>query len=227
MSKDLKTNADWSQARANVYGFLAEVFRSEPSPSFLASLKDPKMYDILSSLGCSLWDDLDTPSNEQLSEDLSLEFTRLFYGPGHHISPHESMHVEARFGEVLELWGENTVKVKKFMEATGMAVSDDFSGMPDHISAEFEFMERLLCEEANAWREGEEELAFNILKIEERFYKEHLSQWVGAFCDKVIGSTEQTYFKQFCEVTKGFVAFEAETLGELLGGCSGCEKLTA
>lgn len=227
MSEDLKTNAEWAQARANVYGLLAEVFRSEPSPFFLTKLKEPAVADTLNSLGCSLWDDLKPTSQDQLGEDLALEYTRLFIGPGPCISPHESMNVDPRFGEENELWGKSTVKVKKFMEAAGVAVNDDFSGMPDHISAEFEFMEQLLGAETQAWKDGDDELAFNILKIEERFYKEHLSQWVGAFCDKAIGVTQHHFYKQFCEVTKGFIAFEAETLNELLGGCNGCEKLSA
>ena len=227
MSKDLKTNAEWSQARAHVYGLLAEVFRSEPSSSFLAQLKDPGVVNTLKSLGCSPWDDPHHSSHDQLGEDLALEYTRLFIGPGPRISPHESMHVDARFGEENELWGAETVAVKKFMEAAGMAVNDDFAGMPDHISAEFEFMQRLLGAETDAWAEGDEDLAFNILKIQHRFYSEHVSRWVGSFCDKVIAATEQTFYKQFSEVTKGFIAFEGETLNELLD-CGGCtEKLSA
>jgi len=227
MSKDLKTNAEWSQARANVYGLLAEVFRSEPSSFFLTQLKDPGAVATLESLGCSPWDDPHPSSHEQLGEDLALEYTRLFIGPGPRISPHESMNVDSRFGEENELWSEETVKVKKFMEAAGVAVNDDFAGMPDHISAEFEFMQRLLDAEVQAWVDDDTELAFNILRIELRFYTEHLSRWISVFCDKVIEATEQTFYKQFCEVTKGFVAFEGETLNELLdcGGCS--EKLSA
>ncbi|MFC1672682.1 molecular chaperone [Pseudomonadota bacterium] len=224
MSKDLKTNAEWSRARANVYGLLAKVFRSEPSPAFLEHLKSPEVVAILDSLGCTLWDDLSPSSEEQLGEDLALEYTKLFIGPGPRISPHESMHVEARYGEENELWSEETVKVKKFMEAAGVAVNDDFIGMPDHISAEFEFMEQLLCAEEQAWKAEKDELAFNILNIEERFYKEHLSQWVALFCDKVIETTEQAFYEQFCEMTKGFIAFEGETLNELLNSCGGCSK---
>ena len=230
MREDLKTNGEWSRARANVYGLLAEVFRSEPSSSFLEHLREPDVMSTLGSLGFLPWDEPPSPpspSHEQLGEDLALEYTRLFIGPGPRISPHESMHVQARFGEENELWSEDTVKVKKFMQAAGVAVNDDFIGMPDHISAEFEFMEQLLDAETKAWGDGDDELAFNILRIEERFYKEHLSQWVEAFCDKVIDATEHPFYKAFCGVTKGFIAFEAQTLGELLGGCGGCKKLSA
>lgn len=230
MSEDLKTNAEWSQARASVYGLLAEVFRSEPSSSFLEHLHHPSIESTLDSLGCSLWEEVPQSSHVQLGEDLALEYTKLFIGPGPRISPHESMHVDARFGEERELWSEETVKVKKFMQAAGIEISDGFIGMPDHITAELEFMQQLLDAETKAWVDGEDDLAFNILMIQERFYNDHLSRWVGTFCDKVIEFTMHPFYKQFAEVTKGFIAFEKETLNELLGGrdgCSGCNKLSA
>lgn len=227
MSEDLKTNAEWSQARASVYGLLAEVFRSEPSSSFLEHLHHPSVESTLASLGCSLWEEVSHPSQDQLGEDLAIEYTKLFIGPGPRISPHESMHVEARFGEERELWSQDTVKVKKFMQAAGIEVSDGFIGMPDHITAEFEFMQQLLDAETKAWENDEDELAFNILRIEERFYNEHLSRWVGLFCDKVIKLTEHPFYKQFAEVTKGFIAFEKETLHDLLDEAEEGARLSA
>lgn len=200
--------AKMATARANVYGLLADVFREEPSEAFLSKLREPEFSGALQSLDISLDGVFEESSHKQLVEDLAVEFTRLFIGPGSHISPHESMHREARIGEKQSLWSAQTVEVKKFMAAAGLKVDDTFSGMPDHLSAEFEFMRELLLIEAEAWANEDHELGANILKIEKRFYEEHLSQWVSTFCDRVIDETGHPFYKQFSEVTKGFIDFE-------------------
>jgi len=214
-------------ARANVYGLLANVFREEPSEALLSKLEEPEFSGALHALNLSLDEVFERTSRAQLVEDLALEFTRLFIGPGSNLSPHESMHVEARFGEQNSFWGAQTVAVKKFMEAAGLKIDDSFGGMPDHLSAEFEFMQRLLLKEAQAWANEDHELGANILRIEKRFYEEHLSQWVSKFCDKVIDATEHPFYKQFCEVTKGFIDFEIEALQDLIGEAEESDRLSA
>lgn len=99
--------------------------------------------------------------------------------------------------------------------------------MPDHLSAEFEFMQRLLLKEAEAWANEEDELATNILKIEYQFYDQHLSQWLGNFCDKVIDAAEHPFYGRFAEETKGFVDFEKETLQDRIDEAEGGNRLTA
>lgn len=113
------------------------------------------------------------------------------------------------------------------MEAAGLKVDDSFSGMPDHLSAEFEFMQRLLLKEVEARANEDHELGANILKIEKRFYEEHLSQWVSNFCDKVIDATGHPFYKQFSEVTKGFIDFEKETLQDLIDEADEGDRLSA
>lgn len=222
-----KDMAEMATARANVYGLLADVFREEPSEALLSKLREPEFCDALHALDLSLGEVFENTPQKQLVEILALEYARLFIGPGSHISPHESMHMDARFGEPNSLWGPNTVAVKKFMEGAGLKVADSFTGMPDHLSAEFEFMQQLLLKEAEAWRNDEKELGANILKVEKRFYEEHLSQWVTNFCNKVVKATTDPFYRQFSEVTKGFIDFEDETLTSLIEDMTEGEKLSA
>lgn len=218
---------EMATARANVYGLLADVFREEPSEAFLSKLAEPGFSDALHALNLSLDETFEKTSLSQLAEDLALEYTRLFIGPGPHISPNESMHTEARFGETNALWSAQTVAVKKFMEGAGVTIDDSFPGMPDHITAEFEFMQRLTSKEAEAWTTGNCELGTNILKIEKRFYDEHLSQWIVNFCDKVIDLADHAFFRDFSEVTRGFIEFEEETLNDLIDQADEGDKLSA
>jgi TorA maturation chaperone TorD len=210
--------AETATARANVYGLLTAVFRAGPSSSILSQLKDPEMSGIFEDLGLSLGDDYRGSPDEQLHEDLAIEYTRLFLGPGPHISPHESLHVEEGRGPDGGHWGRETVKVKNFIEAAGLAVDDTFPGMPDHICVEMEFMQQLTAKEAEAWTEADDEFAANILNIEKRFYDEHLSRWVGRFCDKVIETSEHPFYQGIAEVTKGFLEYEGESLQVFTAG---------
>lgn len=219
--------AQMATARANMYGILADVFQEEPSEAFLSELKGPEFAGALKALNLSLDEMYENITIAELVEDLSLEFTRLFIGPGPHISANESMHVNARFGEPNAYWSQQTVDVKKFMQAVGLTLNESFSGMPDHLSAEFEFMQQLLIKEAEAWKAEQHELGSNILKIEKRFYDEHLSQWVGNFCDKIHDASRHPFYTRFSEVTKGFIDFEHETLQELIADVEIEDKLLA
>ena len=204
--------AELATARANVYGLLTAVFQEEPSSSFLTRLKDPEILGVFEALGLSLGDDFQDLPNDRLREELAIEFTRLFLGPGGHISPHESIHLGMGSAKDADLWGQATVAVKRFMEGAGLTVGDDFSGMPDHISAELEFM-RKLCEfEAAAWTREEEDTALNCQQVQKRFVEEHLIQWVPSFCDKVMDMARMPFFKEMANATKSFVDYEQENL---------------
>jgi len=205
-------NAEMANARANVYGLLADVYRGEPSEAFLKNLRAPEFSGALNALDLSLDELFEDASLSELVEVLALEYARLFIGPGSHISPHESMHVTARFGEPNSLWGAATVAAKKFIEATGLEISESFGGMPDHISAEFEFMQKMAVKEAQAWSDGDKELGGNIQNIEKRFFEDHLSQWVANFSTKVVDNSNSPFYRQFAEVTIEFIAFAAEAL---------------
>ncbi len=227
MASPRNDKVEMATARANVYGLLADIFREEPSPTFLSKIREPEFSSALRALNLPLDEVFESTSLAQLVEDLALEYTRLFIGPGPHLSPHESMHVEARYGEQNSFWGAQTVEVKKFMEAAGLEIDDSFGGMPDHLSAEFEFMQRLLLKEAEAWVNGEAELGANILKIENRFYEEHLSQWVSIFCNKLNDATGHPYYKQFSDITKGFIDFEKEILRDIIDEAQEGNRISA
>jgi len=227
MANSNTDKAEMASARANVYGLLADVYREEPSLSFLLKLQEPQVSAALKPLGFSLGSVLKESSPDQLVENLAVEYTRLFIGPGSHISPNESMHVESRMGEPNALWGEQTVAVKKFIEGAGVTIADDFPGLPDHITAEFEFMQQLLLKEAEAWLNDEEELGANILGIESRFYEEHISHWVSNFCNKVSGAARHPFYKEFSEITKAFIEFECEIFEDLLAAVNEGNRLSA
>jgi TorA maturation chaperone TorD len=218
MNADTVRNAEaeTAAARARVYGLLAKVYRSEPDREFLARLRDPHNAQSLSEFGVSLEPDNQDRSLEELVEDLAVEYTQLFVGPGPHLSPHESVHTES--GEVRdgELWGPQTVKVKAFIEATGLHYAEDFHEMPDHISAELEFMGKLSAEEAELWQTGDEENALGSLRIQRRFFDEHVNQWMPRFCQRIIDRNESEFYAKVAELTRAVLDYDDGVMRESL-----------
>lgn len=169
-----KDRVESATARGNVYGFLAAVFRAEPTVSMIQEIQNHGFPETLSALGLPPGDRFNDADPDKLAEDLALEFTKLFIGPGPHLSPCESTNIQGMNNLDATLWGPLTVK------------------------------------EAEAWTKTDEKFAANIVKIEERFLGEHLSQWAPMFRDKVIDQSEHPFYRGFAEVTKDFLEFECQ-----------------
>ena len=207
--------ADDVAARAQVYGLLATIFRAEPEKAFLDKIKVPRFSEVLNDLDVKLGDEFYTVPSSQLVEDLAIEYTKLFVGPGSHISPHESIFIEAEAGSG-GLWGAITVKVKKFIETAGFDYTPEFTGMPDHISAEMEFMQKLATTEAEKRALGETKQADWCLGVQKRFLDDHLSRWVPEFCDQVIKQSTMRFYGEMAALTKAFVTYDKDFLEEKL-----------
>ena len=203
---------DLARQRSTLYSLLALVFRQETTARLIQEIRTPEMLEALLALEVRFDDDfLSTPISE-LIEELTTEYARLFLGPGKHISPHESVHHEREDGEWGGLWGASTVEVKKFIEATGLEYVRDYSGMPDHISVELEFMAELIQTEVNFWAEGHENKARQCLLLEKRFLAEHLANWMSTFCEKIISEAESSFYIEMAALTKRFIQLDQQEL---------------
>lgn len=207
--------SDTAVARSQVYGLLTTVFRAEPTAAFIGDLKGPQFTGAFSSLGVDLGGRFHSAPEEVILEELALEFTRLFLGPGEHISAHESIHVEID-GDVGGLWGARTVEVKKFIETTGLAYESEFTGLPDHISVELEFMRKLAEWEAAKWRDDDSESAKYCLKVQKKFMEEHLLKWASKFCGDVMEKATVPYYREMAKVTKDFLEYDHEVIDKML-----------
>ena len=209
-----------ARQRSNIYGLLATVFRQEVTSDLLKQIKNPQFLGVLSDLGVQWKDDFSQKSEGELLEDLAVEYARLFLGPGRHISPHESVHNQREDGQWGQLWGKSTVEVRKFIETAGFSYHSEFKGMPDHITAELEFMERVAQREEQAWVEDDEEAALYCQKIEKRFIEEHLVKWIPQFCDKVTEEADLPFYRDMAKMTKNFIEFEKEEINRYGDGVS-------
>ncbi len=209
MGTERNTEAEIAAARSRVYHLLAEVFRAEPGPALVEMLRGREFQVVLDELGLTVGQDFAATPIPPLLEGLAVEHTRLFIGPGPHLSPNESVHVRKEGRAGAQFWGPETAEVRVFMAEVGLSLAEDFTGMPDHVTAEFEFMARLAEHEAELWNRHDEPAARRCRAIQQRFLREHVAQWVPGFCDKVAGSTRLDFYRGIAKLAAAVVEFDS------------------
>ena len=201
--------AGMAAERSGLYRLLATIFRTELTAELLARLLDPDFQKDLAGAGVDTGSLSTLNPDETLLEELAVEFSRLFMGPGKHVSPYESVHMGGDGGT---LWGPRTSAVKKFIEQSGFAYDKEYHDLPDHISVELEFMAHLTEQEAEAWETGDQENAVNCLRFQKEFMDRHLGLWVGRFADQVIELGEMPVYPQMAILARDFVDAESQEL---------------
>lgn len=199
--------AGTARGRSNLHGCLAMVFREEPSSILLDHIKELHLLGVLTAAGVALGDDFLTCPEDQLREDLSVEYSWIFIGPGRHVAPFASVHLEEDGGT---LWGRVTGEIKRFIESAGFEYRPEFHGFPDHISVALEFMEGLTEAEAAAWEENRLDDVSAYLETELAFLDRYLLTWVPAFCAKVAEQATLPFYREMAMLTADFLKSEQE-----------------
>ena len=215
-SNDQAALAGTAQQVGHLYGFLASLYRAELTQQQLDALRKPEMAAMLTAAGIDLQGAFWTKPDELLLEELAVEFTALFLGPGGHISPHESVQIEQHGG----YWGDATTAVRRFITETGIEYDSDYNGIPDHISVELEFLGELARREGLAWEREDSAAAGNCLAYQRDFLDEHLGLWVEKFCARVVETAELSLYRDVAQVTAEFVRSEISAVQERLMGVS-------
>lgn len=204
IAEDEKTLARTAMEGSNLYGFLATVFRDEPSADFIEHIRSPVFLNALREVQIDLDTGFLEGPEKTLLEELAVEFARLFLGPGPHISPHESAQIE----HAEQLMGRQTHAVERFIQGAGFDYKADFHGLPDHISVELEFMADLTRLEGEAWEKADFDAALNCLEYEKDFLDTHLGRWAPAFCRKVEEQAELSLYGAMARLTTAFLTQE-------------------
>ena len=191
--------------RSRLYSLLATVFRHESSIEFLDQIKSLEMAAALANSGIDLGHTFDDSTAAQLVDDLAVEYTRLFLGPGKHISPHESVQLKRGSGM---LWGPETSIVRQAYRDAGFEIGESETKIPDHISVELDFLALLTTDEAAAWETDEQGRLMEGLKFQHSFIARHLGKWVSPFCTKVRAEAELPFYSAFAELLQGYLSGE-------------------
>ncbi len=199
------TAARTARERSGLYGFLAEVFRAEPSPDLLHRIKDADFAKVLAAAGAHLGEELARQREGVLLEDLAVEYTRLFLGPGRHVRPYAATYLD---GAGASLCGPTTVWVRDFMERAGFALAPGHRNLPDHVFVELEFMARMAAREAEAVAAGDTATANRSRRIQREFLETHLGRWMPRFCGCAAEHAELSFYRELARLAGHFLDSE-------------------
>ncbi|MBC8338952.1 MAG: molecular chaperone TorD family protein [Alphaproteobacteria bacterium] len=202
---EIEDPAAGAMERSQLYGFLAAVFRSEPTLDLLREIRKPDFKAALKAAGVDMESIFGGKPDGELISELAVEYARLFIGPGHHIAPYATLY----FGDMgASLWGPVTSWVKGFIEEAGFDYKPDFHDLPDHVSVELEFMQEITSRLAQARENGNDDGVLELHRIENEFLITHLGKWLPEFCDKIEAEAQLPFFAQMALLTKNFLAEE-------------------
>ena len=214
--------------RSRVYAFLAQFYNGVPEEEFVGRLLKEEFMENLKKLSSMARGDLREGAEiielflrlnsgrklEELTEELAVEFTRLFrglkpkYGPP---PPYESVYMKE--GRVM---GAATLRVIETYLEAGLALTEEYGGPPDYIGTELKFMALASYREAESWENGDEREAKRLLRVQHSFIKEHMLQWIPRFCDTMLEEAESDFYRGVAKLTRGFLELDERQLGDVL-----------
>lgn len=103
---------------------------------------------------------------------------------------------------------DSTLAVADLYRQGGFDVSDAFGDLPDHLAVELEFLYVLLFTSRQTRSDGDMGTAKTIDALNQRFLREHLGAWVGAFAAATDSSAQTTFCRELAALTERLVQQE-------------------
>lgn len=197
-----------AQDRSQAYWLLSRLFLQVPDVAHLRELQawlaSAGGQGPLEELAHAVDDALDAP------EAAAVEFTRRLVAIDKNSGdslPYESF---VREGTVP---GDVTAQVAYWMDDAGFADVAPDAPSPDHIGAELRFMALLCFEESQAWAEGMQEEAGQLLARQSHFLHHHLGAWAPEYCQALEARAEHGYMKALARLTRECLLEDSAAVG--------------
>ncbi|MFZ5997214.1 MAG: TorD/DmsD family molecular chaperone [Nitrospirota bacterium] len=138
-------------------------------------------------------------------EELLVEYARLFVGPYElQAPPYGSVYLD----EGRRVMADSTVETVKMYREEGLSMDEDFNEMPDHITAELEFMYYLAFKEVNALERDNIEIGRQLADKQLSFLKKFLGVWASRFCESMKEGTGNTFYRSLADCLAVFIRSE-------------------
>jgi len=135
-------------------------------------------------------------------EDLLVAYAKLFVGPNELLAPpYGSMYLDKE----KMVMGDSTIEVIKLYEKQGLSMDSEFRNLPDHITAEMEFMYYLIFKEAEALENSRWDAALDLIRTQELFFDQFLERWVNPFCDKIRQGSDNAFYTSLADCLSCFI----------------------
>ncbi len=202
---DIEQFIQFERARRDCYKVLAACFYQPQKKLFL----DENVFTVLGNLltrvcpEAALFSEKMATSVVQYDEEeLLVEYARLLVGPNELLAPpYGSVYLE----QGRKVMGESTARVMEFYKAEGLSMNEQFQNLPDHITAEMEFMYYLAYHEVEALEKNDREKALYFLNKQEDFLRTYLDGWVAPFCEKMRQGTENEFYQALADCVSVFM----------------------
>jgi putative dimethyl sulfoxide reductase chaperone len=220
----VKEHAEIAQARAAFCSFLTIHFNVLPDEKFVKQMRRKEILSMLEVLpkdesvnadvsrGATLmYNFLKETYNDkpaQLSEKLGVDRTRLYRGlsPQYGPPPPYEMVWSKKWQDVSLL----QVLAGIYRE-NGLAPSTEIVDRMDYLGLELEFIHALSMRETEAWQANKPEVANSLIEIQNKFFSEHLKQWVPDFVQKALEFVKTDFYHGHLLMIKGFILELGET----------------
>jgi TorA maturation chaperone TorD len=228
---DAPNLAELAVARRDLYRFLSAAFLTEPSPDFLAHLRDDSFHAALAE-----WFSADVVENfqrvseamdaEKFSDSARREFTNLFLVPGgQHIAPYESVFRDTREIEGREisglLMGQSALDVQQWYRLAALEISADFKELPDHIGLELHYL-AYLCDREQAFGDaGDSVKQTRAREMQRDFLKAHVLSWLGDLTEKICTKAALPLYPAIASLAVEFCQNDLATLESVVGPSCG------
>lgn len=199
-------------ARIELLDFAIDAFGDVPSAEFLSEVRagvtvpDDEVHPSLDAgfdaLERFVQENADRPVDD-LQEELTIEYTRLFVGPRPVVVAHET-----HYRDDTEFIGEGLADVEEAYAAAGWKPPEDYPEENDFVAVELGFLRNLVRRQ----RDGQEE-AFGYERV---FLDEHLLTWVDDLAADVREETDEDLYLAAAGVAEGLVAFEDELAAQMV-----------
>jgi TorA maturation chaperone TorD len=138
--------------------------------------------------------------------DLLVDHARLFMGPVQAIAqPYASVWLTGE-NQVMQ---EPAIEVLAMYAEGGFELAEDFRELPDHVTAELEFLYLLNFRDNEARWSGRTDDAAAVGALRRRFLGQHLGRWLGPFLLAMHDGAQTPFYETLAELTEAFVRQEA------------------
>ena len=148
----------------------------------IAGYLAPDLRDIASALGRERMAEIDALEAALKAvpdhQALLLGYSSLFFAPPIKVYLNAGMYLDSA------LMGAHTMGMQEFYARNGVARSDDFKDMPDHLAIQFEFLAVLFARTAEAEDEATREAAF---KAARDFMRYFMVPWLPTLARETMG----------------------------------------
>jgi TorA maturation chaperone TorD len=184
-------------ARAELYGVLAQLFYAPPTPELLTRLRvaateAPAAGGFLEEP----WRALVGVARELSDDAIADEYNALFGGVGKpEVYLYGSHYLSGFLNE------KPLARLRTELASLGLGRDEAMSDTEDHIAYLCEVMRYLIA--------GDDVAVANLAR-QQSFFAEHLQPWAAALCDAVAGHPKARFYAAVAELTRAFVAVEAQ-----------------